>query len=102
MFAGAGVGIAGIDHDGLGGSLFHAPDTNLHRRGANLVGGEHARHGRRRLGNDERKVALLALLRTFAGAEAFDVAKYATGGKPRGAMMEPEIILNVLFMIGVV
>ena len=81
LLAGAGIGVAGIDDDGARGSLFHALDANFHRRGANLVGREHAGDGRRHFGNDEREVALLSLVRAFARAEAFDVAKHAAGEK---------------------
>ena len=81
LSAGAGVGVAGIDHDRLRGAFLHARHANFHRRGADLVGREHARHGRRRFGNDQRQVAFLALVRAFAGAEPFDVAKHAAGQK---------------------
>ena len=57
----------------------HALDADLDRRGASLVGGEHAGHRGRRFRDDEREVALAALVRAFAGAEAFDVAKDARG-----------------------
>ena len=85
LLAGAGIGVAGVGDDRLGAALLHALDADLHGRGAGLVGGEHAGHGGRRLGDDERQVALLALVRAFAGAEAFDVAKDARGTEaPRG------------------
>jgi len=61
LFAGAGVGIAGIDDDGPGGSFLDALNTNLHRCGTNLVGREHAGHRCRRFRNDEREVAFLPL-----------------------------------------
>ena len=62
-------------------AALHALGANLHRRGADLVGGEHAGDGGGHFGHDEREVALLALLRAFAGAEAFDVAEHAAGEK---------------------
>ena len=58
-------------------AAFHARDANFHRRGANLVGREHARRRWPAFGNDQRQVALLAFVRAFAGAEPFDVAKNA-------------------------
>ena len=99
LFAGAGVGVAGIHDERLRDALFHALDANFHRRGANLIGREHAGDGRRDFGNDQRKVALLSLVRAFAGAEAFDVAKHAAGQKAVGATMEPGISLNCFFIL---
>ena len=85
LTAGAGVGIAGIDDDELGLPALHAFHADLHRGGANLVGGEESGHGRGRLGDDQREIALRPLVGTLAGAEAFDVAKHAAGEKaPRG------------------
>ena len=84
MLAGAGVGVAGIHDDDLRRAFLHALDADFHRRGANLVGREHAGDGRGRFGDDQREVALLAFVRAFAGAELFDVAKHAAGEKAFG------------------
>ena len=81
LFAGAGVGVAGIDDECLRTATPYSLDADLHRRGADLIGREHAGDGRGHFGNDEREVALPALLRTFAGAEAFDVAEHAGSQK---------------------
>ena len=84
LFAGAGVGVAGIDDDGPGGSFPDALNTNLHRRGANLVGRKHAGNRRRHLRHNQRQIAFLPLVRALARAEAFDVAKHAAGEKALG------------------
>ena len=76
LATGAGVGVAGVHDDGLRRPATHALGANFHRRGANLIGGEHAGDGRGDFGHNEREVAFLALLRAFARAEAFDVTEY--------------------------
>jgi len=81
LLAGAGIGVAGVNYDCLSASSFHAFDADFNRRGAGLVSGEHAGHGAGRLRDNESKVALFPLVRAFAGAEAFDVAKDAGGAE---------------------
>jgi hypothetical protein len=81
LLAGAGIGIAGVDDNCLGAAFFHALDADLDGRRAGLVGGEHAGHGGGGFGDDECKVALVPLVRAFAGAKAFDVAKDTGGAK---------------------
>ena len=84
LLAGAGIGIAGVDDNRPGAALLHALDADFNGRGAGLVSGEHAGHGGGRLRYNKTKVTLLALVRAFAGAEAFDVAKDAGGSKALG------------------
>ena len=62
LFAGAGVGVAGIHDNGLRDAFLDALDANFHRRGANLIGGEHAGDSRRHFRNNQREVAFLALV----------------------------------------
>ena len=81
---GAGVRVAGVDHDGLGLPAFHAFGADLHGCGADLIGREHAGGGGGHFGHDEREVALGSLVRALAGAEAFDVAKHAAGQETFG------------------
>src|SRR5882724_4331533 len=80
LFAGAGIGITGVNHDGPAAAFFCTVDTDLHWRGANLVRGEHSSNSRGHIRNDKCQIALLSFVRAFAGAEAFDIAKH-----PRGA-----------------
>src|SRR6266567_886822 len=77
LFAGAGVGITGVNHDSLAASFFCTVDTELHRRRTNLVGGEHSSNCRGYIRNDKCQVALLSFVRAFAGAESFDIAEHA-------------------------
>src|SRR6266700_2950364 len=81
-FAGAGVGVARVDDDGLGAAFSYARRTQLHWRRANLVGGEGACDRGRHLRHDKRQVALPAFVRAFAGADALDVAKHPAGPEP--------------------
>jgi hypothetical protein len=74
-WSGAGVGIAGVHHHGLGGVVFQMLDAHLHRRGTNLVRGEHSGGFRGRVGDDQCQVVLLSLVAALAGAECFDIAK---------------------------
>ena len=73
--AGAGVGVAGIDHHGARAPALDLRRAPLDRRGANLVGGKRTGHRGGRIGNDQGQIAFLAFVRAFAGAESFDVAK---------------------------
>ena len=84
LFAGAGVRVTGINDDDLCRAFLHAFGADLYRGSANLICREHSSHRRGRFGNDKREVALLALVRAFAGAEFFDVAKHAAGEKAGG------------------
>src|SRR5207244_2234721 len=77
LLAGTGVGIAGVDYNGLGSALSYPRDANFDGRGAHLISREHARDGCGDFGYDEREVALFAFVRAFASPEAFDVAKHA-------------------------
>ncbi len=98
LFARAGIGVAGIHDDGLRNAFFHALDADFHRRGANLIGGEHAGDRRRHFGNNQRQVAFLPLVRAFAGAEAFDVTKHAAGEKALWRDDGTGISLNCIFI----
>jgi hypothetical protein len=40
-----------------------------------LIRGKHSGDRGRHIGNDQREIAFLAFLRTFAGADSLDVAK---------------------------
>ena len=71
--------------------LFDRGSADFHRRGADLVGGEHARDGGRHFGDDQRQVALLAFVRAFARAEAFMSQNTPEALNPRGATIEPRL-----------
>ena len=88
MLAGTGIGIAGVDDNGLGSALSDARDADLDRRGAHLVGREHTSNGGGHFRYDEREVTLFAFVRTFASAEAFDVAKNAMVKRSVGSPSE--------------
>ena len=79
--AGTGVGVAGVDDDGLGHAPLHAWHADFHRRGANLIGGEKSGGCRGHFGDDQREIALPAFVGTSAGAEPFDVTKHSAGEK---------------------
>ena len=81
LLAGAGVGVARVHDDGLSRAAFDALDANLYWSGANLIRREHACDGRGHFRYYQREVELFALLRTFAGAETFDVTEHAAGEK---------------------
>jgi hypothetical protein len=78
---GAGVGVAGIDDDGLGSGFLYAGNADFDRRGADLAGGKQTGHGRGHFGKNDGEVAFLAFVRAFTGAEALDVAENAGGEK---------------------
>jgi len=63
-------------------SIFHALDTNLHGAAQTWLVGEHAGDGCRRSDTISARSRLFPLVRAFARAKAFDVAKHATGEKP--------------------
>ncbi len=77
LFAGACVGISRVYENGLGNSFLHPLHADLHRCGADLVGGEHPGDGGGHFGENQREIPLLPFLRTFAGAKAFDVTEHS-------------------------
>ena len=81
LLAGAGVGVAGIDDDGLRVPFFIAPTQTFTGAAQTWLVVNIPATVAGRFGNDQREVALLAFVRAFAGAEAFDVAKNAAGEK---------------------
>ena len=94
---------AGVDDERLRDPAFDPFQADFDGRGADLVGREHAGHGRRDFRDDECEVAFSAFLRTFPGAEPFDVAENAGGqetfGSNNGAGNESEFCLHEVLPI---
>src|SRR5262245_53164870 len=85
LLSGAGIGVAGVRDNGLSRPSLDAGKANLHGRGANLIGREHARHRGRDFGQDERQIALPAFVGALAGSETFDVAEHTRGQETLGS-----------------
>jgi hypothetical protein len=81
---GAGVRVAGIGHNGPRVSFPHATRADLYRRGADLVGREQSRGGRRNIRNNQSKISFWPLVRPGTGAESFDITENARGLKALG------------------
>ena len=50
-------------------------NANLHRCGADLVGGKHPRRRGRYLGDNHRQISFLTFVAAFTGAEPFYITK---------------------------
>jgi len=96
--ASAGVGVAGVDDDGLGLPLPHTRHADFDRRGAYLVGREKPCDRGGHFGDDQCEVALPSLVGTFAGAKPLDVTEHAAGEKTfrrdDGARHDRELCLH--------